>query len=436
MHCQAWLTALALLMGVSHSAAGSSSLTIPLSRRQLGITREDGSVDMSALIQEEARTGWKYAKNAKHLARRGQPEASSSRFVRERRGGIQLKLASASVWTGTISVGNPPQNFSMYFDSGSTDLTLPDIACTELKCGTKARYSPSNSTTALNLNKTVTSRFADGSSSIGQAYADVVVGGGISVQNQTVISATSLSSTVAGLPSDGIMGLAFSGLSATGTDSFPVSMYKSGQGNYVGLRLAASNTSAITMGNLNISAIPGRVSWYNISSANTPNPLTYWQVNGSMTTVNGQPALSQRAEYVIDSGTTLIVAAPKYAAEFWRSVEGSAPYDSNHWTFPCANPPTVAFQFGSSTKRQFSVAAADFSLGFVPSNRTRCVGAVVGIDVGLGSDWILGDSFMKVRQQSGRQTKTTAKQNDLLYNPTWAPFFRVGTPSSTLRCDG
>lgn len=36
---------------------------------------------------------------------------------------------------------------------------------------------------------------------------------------------------------------------------------------------------------------------------------------------------------------------------------------------------------------------AEFNLGYIAEDPTRCVGAVVGLDLGVGTSWILGDAF-------------------------------------------
>lgn len=47
----------------------------------------------------------------------------------------------------------------------------------------------------------------------------------------------------------------------------------------------------------------------------------------------------------------------------------------------------------------WKVSSQDMNLGLVSAGSTSCVGAITGVDVGLGdASWILGDAFLKVRR--------------------------------------
>ena len=93
-------------------------------------------------------------------------------------------------------------NYSVYFDTGSTDFTLADVSCSQEMCGSKKRFDPS-SASVKKTGRMTTSNFADGTVSSGMLYRDMFMLGNLFTKGAFVISATSLSSTVARLPSDG-----------------------------------------------------------------------------------------------------------------------------------------------------------------------------------------------------------------------------------------
>lgn len=90
---------------------------------------------------------------------------------------------------------------------------------------------------------------------------------------------------------------------------------------------------------------------------------------------------------------SVIVAPTADAETFWASVPNSAVYGSGYYSYECASPPTVAFSFGSSSD-QWALSSDSFNLGKVSKGSERCVGAVVGADIGLNA-WILGDVFLR-----------------------------------------
>lgn len=62
----------------------------------------------------------------------------------------------SSEYYGNIAIGSPPQIFNVVFDTGSGNLLIPSIECTDEACVSHNRYSSSNSSTATEM------AFADG----------------------------------------------------------------------------------------------------------------------------------------------------------------------------------------------------------------------------------------------------------------------------------
>ncbi|KAI5476283.1 aspartic-type endopeptidase [Pseudohyphozyma bogoriensis] len=144
------------------------------------------------------------------------------------------------------------------------------------------------------------------------------------------------------------MGMAYSSLSSTGKNSTPFSIFGAGGASIFSLKFSdTEGESFVTMG------IPAHLIF--LGHAN----------------VNGIFASNVSASFIFDCGTTLIVAPP-----------------------PCASPPNVTFS-PNKFRSSYAMSEASFNLGYLPSDSSRCVGAVVSQNVGLGTSWILGLAFLK-----------------------------------------
>ncbi|GEM07083.1 aspartic-type endopeptidase [Rhodotorula toruloides] len=304
---------------------------------------------------------------------------------------------AAPLWYGTVQIGTPPQSFRLFFDTSSSDLLIPSYKCNSLTCRGKKRldYRASADATAKTTNKTVYTYFVDGSQATGTLLQDTVTAAGLTVTQQDVVALDSLPSAIGGRITDG-MGLAFRALSAAYSYSFPFTAYHQGAQPIFGLSLSRlPGRSELVVGGWNRARAVGSPDYYAVGYSPNSQFLDYIQTPQGVPTLGGQPALYDRVPMIFDSTTPTIIAPPAYAAEFWSYVPNAQAINSTYWSYDCASPPAVGLAFTRAASKVYPIAAQDFNLGTLPGNSSRCIGALLGQNLGVGNAFIVGDVFFK-----------------------------------------
>ncbi|KAJ2968031.1 hypothetical protein NUW54_g13335 [Trametes sanguinea] len=213
---------------------------------------------------------------------------------------------------------------------------------------------------------------------------------GVAVKNQYFSPVTTLSSSFADDPIDGILGLAYPAISNLGESPFFNTAITQGAvpAGVFGFKLASSG-SELYLGGTDSKLYTGSIEYHSVDRS-----TGFWQLSGASAYVGSKAAVSN-FETIIDSGTTIMYGPPSAVKAFYQSVSGSKVYDSEngYYSYPCNSPPSVSFSWGG---KKWAISADNFNLGQTSTGSSQCVGALAGQDLGLGSNvWLLGDSFMK-----------------------------------------
>ncbi|EKM60377.1 uncharacterized protein PHACADRAFT_246256 [Phanerochaete carnosa HHB-10118-sp] len=366
-------------------------------------SRADDTFDHEKAILDNIKTQIKYQRNLRNLlANTGSlpegweikdfltiPPSSEKRAV-----GTEALADYRDVeWMGPITIGTPNQLFSIDFDTGSSDLWVPSSSCTSSTCVNKKKYDASKSSTSSQKNGTFTIGYGDNSTVSGPIYTDTVTVAGLTATDQYFSPVTTLSSSFASDPIDGILGLAYPSLShfrgQTPFFNTLISQKKVTAGEF-GFTLGSVG-SVLYLGGTDTSKYTGSIEYHGVNTS-----TGFWQASGAKCAV-GSTTTSSGFNTIIDSGTTLMYAPPNAVSAFYAAIPGSHLYDSErgYYSYPCNSPPDVGFNWGGKT---WNITHANFNHGQTASGSGQCIGALVvaSKNLGLGNNtWLLGDSFMK-----------------------------------------
>ncbi|KAL0063386.1 hypothetical protein AAF712_009695 [Marasmius tenuissimus] len=398
------VVALALMVTATPIVETHPKIGVPISLgKRRTLTKENGVFDMEKAVQQNVVTKNKHRQNLVNLLantgglKKGfeiRPVAVMPQEVKEKLAKRQKEPLTDQQndleWTGPIDIGTPGQQFVIDFDTGSSDLWVPSSACKSSVCTGKNKYDASKSSTSKSQSGQFSIQYGDGSTVSGPIVADTVTVAGVNATGQHFSPVTTLSSSFQGDPTDGILGLAYPQISSIRSDPFFNTAFKAGSlpSNSFGFKLASTG-SELFLGGTNTELYTGELEYHSVDTT-----TGFWQISGAKATIGSTTAASD-FDTIIDSGTTLMYAPPAVAKTFYGKIQGSKVFDASQglYSFPCASVPEVAFNWGGKT---WAVSPENFNLGQTEQGSSDCVGALVGGDLGLGSDvWLLGDAFMK-----------------------------------------
>ncbi|XP_064922509.1 pepsin A-like [Columba livia] len=288
---------------------------------------------------------------------------------------------------GTISIGTPIQEFTVIFDTGSSNLWVPSIYCKSLACSDHNRFNPTKSSTFVSTNESLSIFYGTGSMTGVLGY-DTVTVADIQVHNQIF----GLSETEPGFsfyysPFDGILGLAFPSLASSGAtpvfdnmmaehlvarDLFSVYLSRDGRSG-----------SFVLFGGIDPLYTLTGIKWIPLSAE------TYWQITMDRVSLDDNVvACDHTCQAIVDTGTSLI-AMPNKAFEATMSNLGA----NSEGYISCdsvSSLPDIVFhinghRFPVPPRAYVIESQGSCSLGFQS----------MGVPTESGELWILGDVFIR-----------------------------------------
>ncbi|NXW44796.1 PEPC protein, partial [Nyctiprogne leucopyga] len=134
-----------------------------------------------------------------------------------------------SFYFGEISIGDPPQNFLVLFDTGSANLWVPSIYCQTPACANHARFNPSKSSTFSGTEATYTLTYGFGDVSVSLGYDTVTIQNIIISNQEFGLTTEEPSKPFYYLDFDGILGMSYPGVGISGYNTLMQNMLQQNQ---------------------------------------------------------------------------------------------------------------------------------------------------------------------------------------------------------------
>uniref|UniRef100_A0A8D8XML9 Lysosomal aspartic protease n=1 Tax=Cacopsylla melanoneura TaxID=428564 RepID=A0A8D8XML9_9HEMI len=307
-----------------------------------------------------------------------------------------LKNYLDAQYYGIVSLGTPPQQFKVIFDTGSSNLWVPSKHCSllNLACWTHSQYTDTASTTFKKNGTEFAIRYGSGAVS-GYLSQDILQIGGLTIKSQTFGEAIKEPGlTFVAAKFDGILGLGYDNIAVDGVEPpfYNIIQQKLLEKNVFGFYLnrnpADDNGGEIMFGGINQDKITGDISYAPVSRKG------YWQFKVDAINMK-ENVYCSNCQAIADTGTSLIVGPTEVIAEVNKLI-GSTSVINGANIVSCdqmKDMPNVDIVVAG---KSFTLTPDDYVLKITEAGHTLCLSGFAGMDIPPpnGPLWILGDIFI------------------------------------------
>ncbi|XP_025142240.3 pregnancy-associated glycoprotein 1 [Bubalus bubalis] len=302
---------------------------------------------------------------------------------------LPLRNIRDLVYMGNITIGTPPQEFQVVFDTGSSDLWVPSDFCTSPACSTHFRFRHFQSSTFRPTNKTFRIIYGSGRMKGVVAHDTVRIGDLVSTDQPFGLSMAEY-----GLERrrfDGILGLNYPNLSCSG--AIPIFDKLKNQGAISEpvfafyLSKDKREGSVVMFGGVDHRYYKGELNWVPLIRAGD------WSVHVDCITMKREViACSDGCTALVDTGTSLI-QGPGRVIDNIHKLIGATPRGSKHYV-SCSAVNTLPSIIFTINGVNYPVPAQAYIL---KDSRGYCYTTFKEQRVRRSTEsWLLGDVFLRL----------------------------------------
>jgi hypothetical protein len=301
---------------------------------------------------------------------------------------LHLSQISNSQYVGSVSIGSPPQQFDVIFDTGSSTLWVDSDECTSRSCQYHRKFSPVKSTTYVETDTGMTVEFGTGSIDGFFATDDFHLGDAITVRDQPFGEITTEQGQVfASGKFDGILGLSFPQLSESGFTPVFDNIIEQGLLEENKFTFYYSDdASSLSFGVPPPELYTGDIQYIDISRE------LYWEVNMHDILVDGKSlglCPDHKCRAVADTGTSLLTGPTRAVTTLLHEI---GPIDCDNLS---ASPNITYILSDDKGQYEFPFSGHEYVSVSLFGNGCRPGMMALDIEKPRGPLFILGDVFMR-----------------------------------------
>ncbi|XP_031715066.1 nothepsin [Anarrhichthys ocellatus] len=298
---------------------------------------------------------------------------------------------------GEINLGSPQQNFSVVFDTGSSDLWVPSTYCVSQACALHRRFRAFESTSFHHDGRTFGIHYGSGHL-LGVMARDTLKIGSLTAQNQEFgESVYEPGSAFVRARFDGVLGMGYPSLAEIlGNPVFDNMLAQKEVDEPIFSFFLSRKTSSGTpegellLGGKDEALYSGPINWLPVTAKG------YWQIKMESIAVQGASSLCPRGcQVIVDTGTSLI-AGPTVDILTLHQLIGATPTNIGEFLIDCvrlSSLPHVTFVLGGT---EYTLTAEQYVRKETLGDKEFCFSGFQAVDMVSpeGPLWILGDVFL------------------------------------------
>ncbi len=334
---------------------------------------------------------------AKGQGLRGRAVLETNNSTDTRDDSILIKDYENAQYFGIVEIGTPPQSFQVIYDTGSSNLWVPEVGCSH--CGLpfgpkKSKYDATQSTSFQEDGEDFEIEYGSGSVSGFYSRDSVALTNSIIVKDQDfaqISDAGGLGALYSLGKFDGILGLAFSSISVRfrrtvfenairqNSVDQPIFAFYLGRAN--------NQPGELTFGGYDSSKFEGELNYVKLDEA------TYWQITMDSIQIGDyqKTPFMKDMSAIVDSGTSFITG-PRTEVDRIAKTAGATSNIMGEYTIDCDMAheiPDIVFTIGGI---DYTIPGSET---FIEAQGVCLFAFSARYSPPQSPQWILGDVFMR-----------------------------------------